>query len=127
MAHADKVFKRHREHHPQVGFGLFLVLLGVSLLVATNDLLGLGEVRDYFTWESAMIFVGLLLILNLNFIGGTLLVAGGLWFWFDEIYGQMPELLKTVYWPGIIMLTGLIFIISSFVKKGKQSDNKQTN
>jgi hypothetical protein len=34
--------KHHRELHPHVSFGLFLILLWVTLIVATNDLLGLG-------------------------------------------------------------------------------------
>jgi hypothetical protein len=127
MAHADNVFKRHREHHPQVGIGLFLILLGVALLVATNDLLGLGSVREYFTWQSAMVFIGALMMLNLNFVGGILLAAGGVWFWIDDYYGRIPELLKMVYWPSVIILTGLLIIFSSLIKRTKKQINRETN
>ena len=71
---------RNREHHPQTGFGLFLIVLGIALLVATNDLLNLGSLGNYFTWQTAMVFIGILLLVNLNFIGGILLISGGVWF-----------------------------------------------
>jgi hypothetical protein len=120
MRHSDNLLKRHREHHPQVGFGLFLILLGVALLIATNDLLNLGGIREYFTWETAMIFIGVLLLLNMNFIGGILMIAAGLWFWYDDRYGYIPDLIKTIYWPVVIMSIGLVFIISSLIKRGRK-------
>ena len=63
-----------------MSIGLFFIVLGVALLVATNDLLNLGSISSYFTWETAMIFIGVLLLLNLHFTGGFLLIAGGVWF-----------------------------------------------
>ena len=117
MKQRDHDFQRQREHHPQVGFGLFLIVLGLALLVATNDMLNLGSVKAYFTWETALIFVGALLLLNLNFIPGLLLIAGGLWFVLDDHFGEIPEIIKTVYWPAVIMLLGISFIISSFFRR----------
>jgi hypothetical protein len=116
MKHRDHYVRRNREHHPQVGIGLFFIVLGLALLVATNDMLHLGSVKEYFTWETAMIFVGVLLLVNLHFIPGLLLMAGGAWFMIDNFYGEIPALIKTVYWPAVIILTGLSFIISSFFK-----------
>jgi hypothetical protein len=117
MRHLDNQLRRNREHHPQVGIGLFFILLGLALLVATNDMLHLGSVKSYFTWETAMVFVGLLLLLNLQFMGGLLLIALGAWFMMDNYYGDIPELIRIAYWPAVIMLLGLSFIISSFIKR----------
>ncbi len=66
MRHGNFAFNRQREHHPQVSIGLFFILLGVALLIATNDWLHLGGVHEYFTWQTAMIFIGALLLLNLQ-------------------------------------------------------------
>ena len=110
-------FQKHREHHPQVGIGLFFIVLGLSLLVATNDMFHLGSVSEYFTWETAMIFIGALLLLNLQFIGGILMIAGGTWFLMDDYYGVIPEFIKTVYWPGVIVILGISFILSAMIKK----------
>jgi hypothetical protein len=119
MRHKDHYFSEKMEHHPRIGIGLFFILLGVVLLVATNDLLNLGSISNYFTWETAMIFIGLLLLLNLNFTGGLLMIAGGTWFLLDNIFIITPEIVKNLYWPGVIVLIGLSFIISSFLKRKK--------
>jgi len=123
MGYSNKDYlKKHREHHPQISIGLFFIVLGLALLVATNDMLHLGSVREYFTWETAMVFVGVLLLLNMQFLGGLLLIAGGGWFLMDEYFDEIPELLKTVYWPGVIILLGISFIISSLIKRNKHSN-----
>ncbi len=119
MKNRDYRLQHHREHHPQVSIGLFFIVLGLALLVATNDMLNLGSVKVYFTWETAMIFVGVLLLLNLRFIGGILLIAGGSWFLVDNFYGEIPHLIKTLYWPAVIIVLGISFIVSSFVKRNR--------
>jgi hypothetical protein len=117
MRHKDYHQFREREHHPRVSIGLFFIVLGLALLAATNDLLHLGSISSYFTWETAMIFIGVLLLLNLQFTGGLLLIAGGVWFLQDHIFFITPELFKTIFWPAVIVLIGLSFILSSFFKR----------
>jgi hypothetical protein len=116
MSHRDHNFSVKMEHHPQMGIGLFFILLGAVLLVATNDLLHLGSISNYFTWETALIFIGLLLLLNLHFTGGLLMIAGGIWFLLDDIFIVTPEIIKTIYWPAVIILIGLSFILSYVFK-----------
>ena len=114
--HKDYSHRREWEHHPRVSIGIFFIVLGVALLVATNDLLRLGSISSYFTWETAMIFIGVLLLLNLNFTGGLLLIAGGIWFLKDQILIIPPETFNTFYWPIVIGIIGLSFILSSLFK-----------
>ncbi len=122
MKNRDQYLMRHREYHPQISFGLFLIVLGLALLVATNDMLHLGNVKDYFTWETAMIFVGVLLIVNRNFGGGLILASLGTWFLLDNRDIALPPLIKTIYWPSVIILIGLAFIFSSLFRR-KQRNN----
>jgi hypothetical protein len=110
---------RNREHHPQTGIGLFLIILGLALMVATNDLLNLGSIERYFTWNTAMVFVGVILLVNLNFTGGILLISGGVWFFMQDRDISIPSYIKTIYWPAVVMLIGISFIISSFFKRKK--------
>jgi len=123
MRNKDYFLKKHREHHPQVGIGLFFIVLGLALLVATNDMLNLGSVRDYFTWETVLIFIGVLLLLNLQFGGGLLLIAVGGWFMLDRLYPDVPEIIKTIYWPSVIILIGIIFILSALIKRKRRIIN----
>lgn len=122
MKNRDYFTDRRREHHPQVGFGLFLIVLGLALLVATNDLLGLGSVKAYFTWETALVFIGALLLLNLQFMGGIILISLGTWFFLDNHDYVLPEIVRKIYWPAVIVLIGFGFIVSSFFKRKRQSN-----
>jgi hypothetical protein len=110
---------KNREHHPQTGIGLFLIVLGLALLVATNDLLNLGSIANYFTWQTAMVFIGTLLLVNMNFTGGILLIAGGIWFFMEDKSMGIPSVIRTIYWPGVIILIGFSYIISSVFKRNK--------
>lgn len=103
-----------------VSIGLFFIVLGLALLAATNDVLNLGDWRKYFTWEIALIFVGILLLVNLHFVGGILAIAGGTWFLLENIYVVIPAFIKTIYWPGVVILLGIGFIISSVVKRKRE-------
>jgi hypothetical protein len=115
--HRDKHHLRHSELHPRISAGIFFIVLGLALLVATNDLLSFGGIGSYFTWETAMIFIGVIMLLNLKFTPGLLLIAGGIWFLQDRIFLTTPELFKNFYWPGVIVVVGLGFILSSFLKR----------
>jgi hypothetical protein len=121
--HNDFSHHREWEHHPRVSIGIFFIVLGLALLVATNDLLGLGSVSSYFTWETAMIFIGILLLLNLHFTGGLLLIAGGVWFLKDHIFIISSETFNTFYWPAVIVILGLSFILSSLFKRKNKISN----
>jgi hypothetical protein len=122
MRHNYQHYHLHeREHHPRVAVGIFFIVLGLALLVASNDLLDLGSFRSYFTWETVLIFIGILLLLNLRFTEGVLFIAGGTWFLLDDIFIETPDIIKTVYWPSVIVLIGLSFIMSSVVKRIKRN------
>jgi hypothetical protein len=81
------------------------------------DLFNLGSITSYFNWKTAMIFVGLLLLLNLEMISGLLLIAGGIWFLRDDLFGQSKELFDTFFWPAVIGLTGVSVIITALLKR----------
>jgi len=117
MAHSYNKNLTKREPHSRISLGLFFITLGAALMIATNDLLNLGSMQRYFTWETALIFIGVILLLNLHFTGGLLMVAGGVWLLLDELDIVTPEIIKTVYWPGVIVLIGIIYIISSLFKR----------
>jgi hypothetical protein len=119
MAHSYNKNITKREVHPRISLGLFFITLGVALMIATNDLLNLGSIYRYFTWETALIFIGVLLLLNLHLTGGLLMIAAGFWFLLDEINIVIPDFVKTVYWPAVIVLIGLCYIMSSLFKRIK--------
>lgn len=116
---------RHREHrhHKMIGnnsgvsIGIFFIVLGVALLIATNDVFHLGSMSSYFNWKTVMVFIGVILLLNLEFTGGVLMIAAGIWFLQDEIFPFAHDTFNTFYWPAVIALIGFSFIISSLIKR----------
>ncbi len=59
MKNRELFFRKAQRTSSKVGVGLFLIALGLALLVATNDLLNLGSVKEYFTWETALYLLAL--------------------------------------------------------------------
>jgi hypothetical protein len=112
-----------KERPSKYGAGIFFILLGISLLIATNDLLHLGSVSDYFTWQTILVFMGTLFIFNCHFIVGLLFISGGIWFLLDKYYIVIPDFIRNLYWPSIIILIGFSYLISSFFKKGDDQLN----
>lgn len=117
MRNRDHIRYRHTEHHPRVAFGIFLIVLGIALLIAKNDVFHLGSTGAYFNWRTAMIFIGALLLLNLEFTGGFLLIAGGVWFMQDELFPAARETFDIYFWPIVIAVVGISFILSSLVRR----------
>lgn len=108
---------RNNERHPGVAIGIFLVVLGLALLVATNDFFNLGGLSSYFNWKTAMIFIGVVLFLNLEFTGGLLLIAAGVWFLRDELFPFAGEQFENFFWPSVIALSGISLILKSIIRK----------
>ena len=117
MKNRDHYQYRRTEHHPRFQLGIFFIALGIALLIATNDIFNLGSVSSYFNWRTAMIFIGVLLLLNLEFTGGFMLIAGGIWFLQDELFPFAEDTFETFFWPSVIVLIGLSFILSYFIKR----------
>ncbi|HOK26417.1 MAG TPA: DUF5668 domain-containing protein [Bacteroidales bacterium] len=112
---------KHREHHPAIGIGLFFIVLGLALLVATNDLLNLGSTSEYFTWQTALIFIGVLLMLNFRVVGGIILISIGTWFFLKHYYFEIPHTLEVMYWPSVIIIIGVFFLLTSLFGKKEQN------
>lgn len=112
------------EHHPAVSIGLFFIVLGAALLIATNDLLKLGSVSQYFTWETALVFIGVLLLVNLKYVGGIILISVGTWFFLDNSLNLLSPFLRTFYWPAVIIILGISFIVASLAAKRKKYFNQ---
>lgn len=106
--------KNHKSNrNPFIGFGLFLIALGLMLLAATFDVLGLGNMHDYFRWEMLLVFISLVMFLGGNLTGGVIFLAAGAWFLLPDILPEAPEIVRVGFWPAALVLTGITFLIPS--------------
>ena len=115
------IHNSHRESRSNISAGIFFILLGVALLVAVNDMLHLGNVGAYFTWETVLMFLGLIMFINRSFFAGFLCIAAGGWFMLDDTYFIGLPLVKNIYWPSVLVLIGLGLIVASIFKKKDRS------
>lgn len=116
--------KSFHKRDSKVSAGIFFILLGTALLVAVNDMLNLGSVGAYFTWESVLIFLGLIMFINRRFLVGFLCIAVGGWFILDDACFMALPFVKNIYWPVVLILIGLGFIIASIFNKNGMSPNE---
>jgi len=79
-----------------------LVLLGVKF-----DILGLGEPTSYYKWEVLLLFFGIMALLNFKILFAVILFAIGLYFLLPEMAIQVPEIVKTIFWPSLLVLAGI--------------------
>lgn len=114
---------RHRELHPGLSTGFFFIVVGLVLMAAFNDVLHLGSLNAYFNWPMILLYIGLLMLLNLRFVGGIILMALGSWFMVEELGIILPPMVQNVFWPGTIVFIGIIFIISSIFRRNRKTDN----
>jgi low temperature requirement protein LtrA len=99
--------------NPFWGFGVFLIVLGLMLLAATTDVLGWGSIHNYFRWEMLAVFIGLSVFLSGNLTSGVVILAVGFWFLLPDLIPEQPEYLRVGFWPAVLVLAGLTYIIPS--------------
>jgi hypothetical protein len=109
-----------KEHsNPFNSIAKLLISLGLVMIIAKLDLFKIGSISDYFTWEMLLIFFGIFNLLNLDLVFSLLLFAAGFWFLMPEMSIQLSPFYKEVYWPAVMVLGGIAFMIRPFTKKLK--------
>ncbi|MDM8002307.1 MAG: hypothetical protein QUS66_05255 [Bacteroidota bacterium] len=107
---------RDKDQNPFTGIAKFLIALGLMMIVAKLDLLKIGEISDYFTWQMLLIFFGIWALIGLELVSAVLLFAAGFWFLMPEMTVQLSETYTKIYWPAVLVLTGLAFMLKPLGK-----------
>ncbi|MDX9929848.1 MAG: hypothetical protein RBS37_08390 [Bacteroidales bacterium] len=102
-----------KKSNPFMHFGFMLIALGLILLAATLDLFGWGSMHAYVRWEMLPVFIGLNMLFKGNFTGAILLLALGAWFMLPDIWPGKPEMIRVAFWPAVLILTGITFLLPS--------------
>lgn len=107
---------KERHSNPFSGLAKLLIALGLVLLTAKTDLLGLGTTSAYFTWQVLLMLLGLLALLNLDLVFSLLLFATGFYFLMPEMTVQLSSFYMNIYWPVVIVAAGILFMIKPVFK-----------
>jgi hypothetical protein len=105
------------DKNPFVGIARFLISLGLIMIVAKLDLLNLGQISDYFQWQMILIFFGIFSLVSLELVSAVVLFSLGFWFLMPEMSVQLSPAYRQIYWPAVMVLAGLAFMIRPLTKK----------
>jgi hypothetical protein len=111
--------------NPFSAIAKLLISLGLVMIIAKLDLFKIGPISDYFKWEMLLIFFGIFNLLNLDLVFSLMLFAAGFWFLMPEMSIQLSPLYKEIYWPAVMVLGGIVFMIRPFTKT--EMENEKTN
>ena len=110
---------KEKHGNPFAGIAKFLISLGLIMIVAKLDLLGLGDIPDYFKWQMLLIFFGLWSLISLELVSAVVLFSIGFWFLMPEMAIQLTEPYKKIYWPSVLVLCGVAFMLKPLKKSCK--------
>lgn len=110
---------KDKHGNPFVGIAKFLIALGLVMIVAKLDLLRLGDIPEYFTWQMLLIFFGIWSLVGLELVSAVILFAIGIWFLMPEMAVQLTETYKNIYWPAVLVLAGVAFMLRPLNKSCK--------
>lgn len=102
---------KHDEPNGLIGLGKFFIAVGLVLLGVRLDILGLGEPHEYYRWQMLFLFFGLMALLNLKLVFSLILFAIGFYFLLPEMAIQIPPIVRTIFWPSLLVLAGIDFIL----------------
>ncbi len=112
---------KDNQSNPFSGLAKFLIAIGLMLLAAKTDILGLGSPSNYFTWEMLLMFFGLIALMNFDLVASILLFAGGYYFLMPEMTVQLSPFYKQIYWPAVIVLVGIAFMLKPLTNRLKHN------
>lgn len=108
--------------------GFALIIIGIVILLSNMDFLPRDIHHYIFRWESFLILIGLLMIIIKGKIfGGISVLAIGAYFLADDLFILSSEC-QIWFWPGILILMGISYIImpdecNSFCSDRKKDRN----
>jgi hypothetical protein len=107
------------KNNPFSGIAKLLISLGLVMIIAKLDLFKMGPISDYLNWEMLLIFFGIFNLLNLDLVFSVFLFAAGFWFLMPEMSIQLSPFYKEIFWPAVLVLAGIAFMIRPFTKSLK--------
>jgi len=112
---------KENQSNPFSGLAKFMIAIGLVMLAAKTNILGLGSQSNYFTWEMLLIFFSLIALMNFDLVASILLFAGGYYLLMPEMSVQLSPFYKQIYWPAVIVLVGLAFMLKPLTNKLKHN------
>ena len=99
--------------------GIFFIAMGVILLLKNLNIITLDIPPYVFTWKMLLVAIGVVYLFSKSWFFGLMLISVGTFFLLPEAFG-IPNSDITLFWPAILILTGILFISKVFSPKKKR-------
>ncbi|MCD4769918.1 MAG: DUF5668 domain-containing protein [Bacteroidales bacterium] len=112
--------REHHDHNPVLGIGAFLIGFGLFMAIIMLDLFDLGDPREYIMWQTLVLFIGVISLFKGKIVSALILLLVGTYFLLPELNIEIPEFIDTIYWPVVIVIAGVAFIISGIFRRTRK-------
>ena len=106
--------------------GILLMFLGLFLIADLADVIP-WRLRDFlFTWQALLIFLGVIFLSGKEKGTGLVLIAIGAFFLMPKFF-DLPHYWRSLFWPSLLILLGLLVIFGSRRQDGLFSQKKKAS
>ena len=125
MERQPNQFRRSSRTH--LLLGIVLMFLGLFLIADMADLFP-WRLRDFlFTWQALLIFLGIIFLSGKEGkTTGLILIAIGSFFLLPRFF-DLPHYWRSLFWPSMLILLGLVIIFSRSRGKAVFGSKKKTS
>jgi len=98
-----------------LGFGLFLMLIGVLFLGFNFGLIPMSLKDVIISWQMLLIFIGVVNILRRHLISGVIWIFVGGFFIIPKIIPGMDGQFVHIYWPLLLIGAGIVILLQRII------------
>lgn len=106
-----------------IGFGLFLMLIGMLFLGFNFGLIPMNLKSILITWPAFFILVGILSLVKRNFISSYLFLFLGVFFIIPKIMPELEGNFFEIYWPVLLIGVGVLILLQKLFGPKCSTDN----
>lgn len=99
-----------RSSDKRLYFGVILIVLGVILILERLNLIPESMADLLISWQTLLIGIGVLSMIDSNRTAGTVLIVIGCTFLLPELI-TVPHELRRIYWPLILVAIGVAILL----------------
>jgi predicted membrane protein len=106
--------------------GIILMFLGLFLIADLADVIP-WRFRDFlFTWQALLIFLGVVFLSGKDKGTGLIMIAVGTFFLMPKFF-ELPHYWRSLFWPSLLILLGLVVIFGSRRQDGFFNQKKKAS
>lgn len=110
----DQMYKQKSEPNQttKLALGIIVILVGVMLLLRNMDIIDHYMFHILFSWQMLLIGLGFVFTIGRHSsITGIILMSTGIFFLLPDLFPFLPFEFSRLFWPLILIVTGIALII----------------